>query len=206
MNFNVLFSFKREKDPALVLFSQQVVEKTKGNVTYEPEQAQVTKVETATRDFETAIANASTGDRDKIKRRNEKRAALELELTLLGKMLEMRIVEVETFYTEAGFEVRKSPVRNRQPFDQPKIKSLNQGTLSGTIAGITQDFPEGVTQLAAQHSQDNGSNWENGTYSNGKRFLVQGLEIRKEYLVRVRFHGTHGRISDWSEPVAFFVK
>ena len=205
MSFTITLAFKKLTNALLLLFVRYVVSKMKDNPVYAEEKKQVDVVDLAIGAFSTAITAASTGDRTKITVMHQKRKLLEDELTALARMMELRRVEDITFYTEPGFEVRKKPVRNTMPLQKPLIKALKQGVLSGTLDGEVIEIPDGVTQLAIQHSSDGGIAWTNGSYAAGKRFSVSGLAARNAYLIRVCFHGSFKRMSDWSEPKGLFL-
>lgn len=205
MSFTITLAFKKLTNAFLLLFVKHVVSKMKDNPVYVDEAAQVEVVDLATEAFSSAITAAGSGDRTKITVMHQKRKLLEEEVTALARMMELRRIDDITFYTAPGFEVRKKPTRNTMPLQKPVIKSLKQGVLSGTLDGEVVEVPDGVTQLAIQQSSDGGIAWTNGSYSAGKRFSVEGLLTRNAYLVRVCFHGSNKRMSDWSDPMSLFV-
>lgn len=205
MLYNVNLTFKKLTNALLVLFVNYVVSKMKSSSRYDSVKDQFILVDSSNQQFMQAVAEAATGDHNKIKVMHQKRGNLENELTALVRMMELTRDPDVTYYTEPGFEVRKKPVRNNMPLFRPVIKYLRQGTLSGSLDGEVVELPDGVTQLAIQQSIDGGIAWTNGSYSAGKRFSLEGLASRNSYLVRVCFHGSHKRMSDWSEPMALFV-
>jgi len=189
----------------LVIFVNYVVSRIKNNATYAAEADQVAVIELANTAFSAAISAAGTGDHTNVALMHKHRDTLENELTTLAKMLELHRGESVTFFTYPGFDVRKKPSRNLMPLAKPVIKALKQGVLSGTLDGEVVQIPDGFTQLAVQHSSDGGIAWTNGSYSAGKRFSVENLPARNAYLVRVCFHGSNKRMSDWSDPMGLFV-
>ncbi len=205
MLFTITLSFKKLTNAFLLLFVKHVVSVMKDNPVYAAEAAQVGIVDLANLAFTDAVTAAGSGDRTKITIMHQKRKLLEDEVTALARMMELRRIDDITFYTAPGFEVRKKPTRNFMPLQKPVIKFLKQGTLSGTLDGEVVEMPDGVTQLAIQRSNDGGIAWLNGSYSAGKRFNVSDLETRQAYLIRVCFHGSNQRMSDWSEPMGLFV-
>lgn len=205
MSFTITLAFKKLTNAFLLLFVKHVVSNMKDNPVYVEEAAQIDVVDAASEAFSAAITAAASGDRTKITVMNQKRSLLETEVTALARMMELRRMEDITFYTAPGFEVRKKPTRNTMPLQKPVIKSLKQGILSGTLDGEVVEVPDGVTQLAIQQSVDGGIAWMNGSYSAGKRFSVEGLASRNAYLIRVCFHGSNKRMSDWSDPMGLFV-
>ncbi len=205
MLFTITLAFKKLTNAFLLLFVKHVVSIMKNNPVYAAEAAQVEVVDLAIEAFSTAVTAAASGDRTKITIMHQKRKLVEDEVTALARMMELRRLDDVTFYTAPGFEVRKKPTRNNMPLQKPVIKFLKQGTLSGTLDGEVVEMPDGVTQLAIQRSSDGGIAWVNGSYSAGKRFSVSDLESRNAYLVRVCFHGSNQRMSDWSEPMGLFL-
>ncbi len=178
MLFTIVLTFKKLTNALLVLFVNFVVSRMKNNATYVDEAAQVLVVETANTAFSTAITAAGTGDHTNIALMRKRRDTLENELTILTKMLELHPGEDVTFFTFPGFEVRKKPTRNLMPLTKPVIKALKQGVLSGTLDGEVVELPDGVTQVALQHSSDGGIAWTNGSYATGKRFSIEDLTPR----------------------------
>lgn len=205
MYFTIVLAFKKLTNAMLLLFTNYVVTRMKNNATYTEEADQVEVVELANNAFSDSITAAATGDHTNVKLMQKRRQTLETELTILARMLELRRMSDVTFYTYPGFEIRKKPTRNLMPLSKPVVKYLKQGVLSGSLDGEVTELPDGVTQLAIQHSSDGGIAWTNGSYSAGKRFSVEGLTARNAYLIRVCFHGSNKRMSDWSDPMGLFV-
>ncbi len=205
MLFTITLAFKKLTNAIFLLFVKHVVSVMKDNKVYDQEAEQIGIVDLANQAFSDAVTAAGSGDRTKITIMHQKRKLLEDEVTVLAKMMELRRIDDITFYTAPGFEVRKKPTRNNMPLPKPVIKFLKQGTLSGTLDGEVVEMPDGVTQLAIQRSNDGGIAWLNGSYSAGKRFSAADLESRTAYLVRVCFHGSNQRMSDWSDPMGLFV-
>ena len=205
MGYIIMLGFKKFDDAKLLAYAKNVVAKTLGVPRYAAENAQVVLVETATTDFQTAVQNASTGDRVLISIRRDKRLVLTNELGLLAMKLELHTDEDESFFIGAGFEVRSKPQKHLLPLPAPSLKYVRQGTMSGFVDGEATDFPPSVTQIAIEYSSDGGLSWNNGTYSTGKRFRLENLAPRAEYKLRVSYQGTRQRMSDWSEPMGIFV-
>lgn len=205
MIYIIILSFKKLTNSLLLLFTTFVVTRMKNNATYVDEADQVLVVETANTAFSEAITAAASGDHHSIGLMHKHRDSLEKELTILTKMLELHTDQDVLFFTYPGFEVRKKPSRNFMPLSKPVIKALKQGILSGSLNGELVDYPEGVNQVALQHSSDGGIAWTNSSYSAGKRFSIEGLPPRNAYLVRACYHGSNKRMSDWSDPMGLFV-
>lgn len=205
MAYNILLDFKKYPDPNLVIFAKNVNTRMKDNARYLTEQPQVDKCIASLQGFESAVTDAQDGGRVLNQIRTEMRSIMLTDFTVLAKMLELHVNEDLTFFTEAGFFVRKRPVRSELPLERPILKFIKQGILSGSIDGEVENFPIQVTQLGVRYSTDHGTTWQNGTYSSGKRFTLSGLNPRKEHLVAVVFLGTQQRMSDWSEAMQLFV-
>lgn len=203
--FFILMSFKMYLDAELLKFAREVVTLMKGKAKYTDEQAQVTAVEAQIEVFQVASDKAAEGTTTFINDSVKQREDLLAKLVVLTKLLEVHTTEEEAFFTEAGFKVRQKPVRSNAPLPSPVIDDVQRDVLSGSIRGEVKDFPKGVSQIAVEHSNDNGSTWYNGTYSTGKRFKLEGLTPRKEYLIRTCYVGTFQRRSDWSETKSIFV-
>ncbi len=202
----IVLNFKRLSVPALLLFLKKVIGTMKGMPRYAAESKQVDVVDAAYLEFDTAAADAVGGGKVKVELRNQKSAKVLAEMDTLVRLMELHTDEDVTFFTEPGFSVQKTPVRHDGDLTKPVIKFLRQGVLENTADGEVTAYPVSVNQLAIRCSEDNGLNWKNGTYSAGKRFTIPNLETRKEYLVEACFHGTHGRMSDWSTSMKVFLK
>ncbi len=203
--FYILLSFKRLLDAELLKFAREVVSLMKGNAKYTDEQSQVTAVEAQIEVFQVASTKAADGTTAFINDSNTQREDLLAKLVVLAKLLEVHTTEGQAFFTEAGFVVRQKPVKSDAPLRMPVIEDVLRDVKSGSIRGMLKDFPKGVRQIAVEFSEDNGITWRNGTYSTGKRFKLEGLVPRQDYLVRVRYVGTFQRMSDWSEAKQIFV-
>jgi len=202
----ILLTFKKGPDAELLQFGNEVVAAMKDNPRYGADlQPQVLIVEDYLTQFQIAVNNAADGGHTLVQTRREKRKLLEKELTVLAKMLELHVDEDDTFFTGAGFQLRKQPERHLGPFPQPVLRYVRQGVMSGTVDGESLDLPDGVMQIGIEYSTDNGQTWHNGTYSTGKRFTIEALPPREEYLFHVCYQGTRQRLSDWSEPAGLFV-
>lgn len=205
MKFKILLNFKRLPDNDLTAFAENIVTNMLDNPVYAAEATQLGVVSTALDEFSLAAVNARDGGRTPKRIRDEKRESLLLALSLLVLQLEMYLTKEASFFTATGFSLHKSPERNIGPLPRASLKYVRRGMMSGTVDGESQEFPDSVKQLAVEHSSDNGLTWQNGTYSTGKRFTLAGLPVKKDCLVRVRFHGTRQRNGDWSEPLSLFI-
>ena len=112
---------------------------------------------------------------------------------------------VSSYVTDAGFHLKKKPVRSNQPLPQPEWNFLKRGVLSGTVEGEIKNLPAGVKEVGIKHSYDGWATEKNGTYSTGKKFVLAGLEVKREVEVKVCYLGTYQRKSDDSLAMPVFV-
>jgi hypothetical protein len=204
--FTINFSqFRDASDATLSKDVDDIVLKTKGNATYTDEQPQILLAEAANGKFKIAMSNASDGGKSFRELLDAARKELLFELNVLCRLFNTKVNEDITFFLNAGFTVKKSPVRDRNPLEKPLLDYFVRDVLSGTTRGKVKNFPKGVTQLAIEYSYDGGQTWHNGTYSAGKLFKLGNLTPKMTVSVRVRFLGTFQRESDWSDAMEVFV-
>jgi hypothetical protein len=201
----ILLDFKRLPIAELLLFILNVIKKMKDNSKYEAESSRLKAVEASYDLLVVATTEADKGGAVKKDARDIQRGKTLKEMDMLVQLMELHTEAAETFFLEAGFQLRKTPTRQDGPLEKPIFNYVRQGVLSGTIDGAVKNYPVSATQLALRYSEDKGLTWVNGTYAAGKRFSMVGLPIRKDVLVSACYHGTHQRMSDWSDPVSVFV-
>ncbi|MCC6722872.1 MAG: hypothetical protein IT258_00080 [Saprospiraceae bacterium] len=205
VKFLVTRHYKEKTDGDLIKFEQAVLLATDSVAAYDAVKDQVAAVKTAAAEFETAVANAAGGGTSLTDTKNQKRDLLLAKLDLLGTALQLTVKEDVTYITNAHYQVRIQGERSSEPLPDPELDFVNAGVLSGTTVGKVKDFPKGVKSIAVEYSEDDGLTWKNGTYTTGKKFTVSGMAPRKEYLVRVLYHGTFQRTSNPSKPLPVFV-
>jgi hypothetical protein len=200
----VRIAVKKDTDADLWQFGSDVITRMKNNVHYDPEKDQVGLVETTHLAYQAAVSAAADGGRSLILARKEKRTTFLQEKSRLVMMMELHTTEDATFFTDAGFRLRKTPARHLGPLPKPVIKYLRQGILFGSIDCESVDFPDSVKQIVARYSCDHG-----GPGTMGVTPAVKKLPFRTSNPARSTWCNcvttTRQRMSDWSEPVAIFV-
>lgn len=204
-NFNVTKHYKKFNDGDLRAFQSDVIAATEGVVSYASVQDQVSDVRVMGDAFSTACSNAASGGTTLIQTKNDKRELLLSALDTLGTALQLNAGEDLTFITKAHYQIKSVGEKSNEPLTDPSLLFVVAGVLNGTADGKVGALPKGVKTLAVEYSADNGLSWRNGTYSTGLKFTLSGLESRKEYLVRVIYHGTFQRTSNPSKPLPVFV-
>ncbi len=206
MLLEIIFSdWTKADDGNLFANTNGLVTKTKGKPAYANVQDQVLEVEAENARFNVASDNAKDGSKSAKTTLEKVRTELLFKLKILFMMMELNVNEPESYFLNAGLRVRAKPVRERTPLERPELDYFVRDVLSGTVRGKVKNFPKGVTQLAVEYSYDGGTTWHNGTYSAGKIFKLANLTTKVTVTVRVKFLGTHGRQSDWSETREVFV-
>jgi len=186
-------------------FCQQVVMKTDGVVRYAELQPQVDIVKPLLVAFVNAVAAASDGGKLLTQAKLNAKADLLAAMEDMAAMTKVFAKGDKTYVTEAGFELRKKGVKSDGPLDRPEWSYLKRGILSGTVEGEVKNFPKGVNELGIKHSDDGWATERNGTYSSGKKFVLSGLDPKKEVEVKICFLGTFQRKSDDSVAMPIFV-
>ena len=205
MNYLILLDFKKYSDEDLLAFGEDFGTRMTGKPRYAGEQTQLGITQTSLGAYKLAYSNASDGGRSLRDIREAQRNAFLAEVMLLVRLMETHTTEDITFFTEAGFKVRNKPVKEEGPLPKAALDYVKLGIKSGTVIGKAKKLPKSVVQIAVEYSTDNGVTWHNGTYSSGKKFLLEELTPRMDYLVRICYLGTRQRTGDWSKPLPVFV-
>ncbi len=156
-------------------------------------------------EFEAASVAAANGGTTLNETKYNKRTSFLESLDALGTALQLTVKDDLTYVTNAHYQYRNQPVKRNEPLPDPSLEFVATGVLSGTVVGKVSHFPTGVTSIAVEYSIDGGLTWQNGTYSTGMKFTLAGLAVRKDYQVRVIYHGTYQRTNNPSKPLPVFV-
>ncbi len=184
---------------------KNVVDATYKKPDYEGVANEADSVQVRYNEFDAACAAAANGGKSLTEVKQAKRTALLEALDALGTALQLTVKEDLSYITNAHYQYRNQPVKSNEPLPDPTQAYVIAGVLTGTVVGKVADLPKGVKSIAVEYSDDNGLTWKNGTYSTGKKFTLAGLVPRKDYLVRVVYHGTFQRTSNPSKPLPVFV-
>lgn len=205
LDVKVARHYKVFTDDELRSFEVDVVTATVDVAAYLAVKPQADAVEVAGDEFATACTNAADGGTALISTKNTKRKALLKKLDALGTALQLTVGTDLDYILKAHYKIVEPGEKSDAPLPDPELDSVKCGVLSGTVKGSVKAFPKGVTSIAVEYSDDNGLTWKNGTYSSGKKFLLEGLISRHDYLVRVTYHGTFQRTSNPSAYLPIFV-
>lgn len=206
-NYAISREFTRSSISDLIAFASAIKTNLGANPLFTTLQPLTDALAQACEALIAADARASAGSKaDRVAREARK-------IDLLA-MLEKTALQVQLLATEhadealiyaAGFTPRgsKGP-RSFAPLGAAEILTISRGKNTGTISGKCRNIA-GAVKFAIEWSDDSGSSWHNGQYSQGFSFQLQGLLPEKRYWVRARPLGTNRRVGDWSEPVTLFV-
>lgn len=206
-NIRVSRAFKRMNPTELLSFSFAVKTNLSSKARYTSLQALTNELNNACDAFTVAEAAAKEGGATERILRDAKMVDMRAVLEKIALQLDMMANEPpdETTILDAGYQIQGVPgARTRTPLGRAEILSIKRGKKSGSIQGKCRPMP-GVTKFSLEWSDDNGTHWHNGTYSQGSTFLMEGLTAEKRYWLRACPLGTHRRTGDWSEPVTLFV-
>jgi len=205
MSIQITASYKRGTFGEIEESCQQIILKTDGVARFKDLQKQVVIVKAKLSIFIAAVAEATDGGKLLTQAKMIAKKELVRELDALKDLVKVFAKDDETYVTGAGFTLRAKPVRSNLPLAEPEWNSLKRGKLSGTVEGEVRSMPKGVSELGIKYSYDGWVTEHNGTYSTGKKFVLKGLEVKKEVEVKVCFHGTFQRKSNDSLPMPIFV-
>jgi hypothetical protein len=197
----LLLDFKEGSDAELVSNTQIKLIRTKDVPAYKQEEAEVIVVEEELHAFIVAMSAAKSGGTEEKRIRDEQRTELEASLEALGNALIAHANGNPLYVTDTTFKLRQSEGgQTRQPLEAPRWNYLRRGVLSGTLSGEVANLPKGARGLMVQWRIVGDEQYTMAQPSNGKRITLSGLPILVKVEVRVRFFGTHNRMSDWSIP------
>lgn len=205
MRVQILDSFRKGNYGEVSEFCHFVISKTDGIARYADLQAQVDIVKPLLTAFDAAVVAALDGGKLLTQAKKDAKENLLDSMDDLKSLTKVFSKGDPTYATDAGFKLKPKPVRSQQPLPEPVIDSLKRGVLSGTIEGLIKDFPPGVKEIGIKYSYDGWVTENNGTYSTGKKFILAGLEVKREVEVKVCYHGTYQRKSNDSDAMHIFV-
>lgn len=205
MRIQISLSFRKGTYGEIGEFCQNVISKTDGVKTYSKLQAQVTIVKPLLTTYEGAVLAAMNGGKLLTQAKLQAKNNLLDGMEDLAALTKVYAEGVASYVTDAGFLLKKKGVRRNQPLPQPELDYLKRGILSGTIVGEVKKLPPGVNEIGIKYSYDGWVTEQNGTYSTGKKFVLEGLDVKREVEIRVCYHGTFQRKSDDSLPMSIFV-
>lgn len=191
--------FTKLKLTDLIAVGRDVVVKMTGNPAFPTPNPPLTAITSATDEAETAMQEASSGDRVKIAVRNEKKAALMDVLRNAAAYVQGNCDNDEANVLSAGFRVRKS----RTPVGMlPAPANVRLG-----YTGMSGEF---LLRLAAvrnklnytiQKAEAPAGPYETVATSSSSRKVLSGFTPGKTYWVRVCANGTAGA-GPYSVPVS----
>jgi cytolysin (calcineurin-like family phosphatase) len=205
LDVTVLKDYKKFSDDGLRALQENIVTATENVDTYKQVAQQAIDVKLAGIEFVKACTDAANGGTTLTDTKNTKRGILLKRLDALGTALQLNVKEDLDYITNAYYKVRSKSHRSDSPLPDPSLLFVENGTLLGTVVGRVAEIPKGVKSIAIEYSADEGKTWKNGTYSTGMKFTLAGLESRKDYLIRVIYHGTQQRTSNPSKPLPVYV-
>jgi hypothetical protein len=205
MSIQITSSYRLGTYGEIEEFSQQIILKIDGVTRFADLQLQIEIVKEKLGIFTIAVAEATNGGKLLTQAKIIAKKELIRELNSLRDLVKVFAKGEVTYATEAGFTLRAKSVRSNLPFLKPMPEYVKRGTLSGTVKGEVRDMPKGATELAIKYSYDGWVTEHNGTYSSGKKFVLEGLEVKREVEVKMAFHGTFQRQSDYSDAIRIFV-
>lgn len=206
MKLQVSLGFRRGTYGQIEEFANQVIIKTDGVAEYAALQEQVNIVKPLLTKFINAVAAASDGGKQLTQAKLAAKKELVDQLEVLALLTQINAKGNEFYLLGAGFNSRKKPVNNRnKPLAKPEWKYLRRGVLSGTVEGEVMNFPSGTKEIGIQYSYDGWQTAHNGTYTSGKKFIVKGLDIKREVELKLTFNGSFQRKSDASDAKGVFV-
>ncbi len=202
--FKILRTYKRATLSNLLQFVLTLVTNM-AKPRYDAVRDQVTLVSTALAEAQAAKTAAANKGKTEVQTRDIKIAALLVQVSVLADMMEAIHTEDITFYTEAGFELRKEPTKNEGELPVPEWKFVKNNIKEGSVKGQVKNFPKSANLLEVRCSNDGGLTWPYVFFSTGQTVTITGLEKRKDYLFSACFHGTRQRVSDWGANYELFV-
>ena len=205
MSIQISLSFKFGTFAAISEFCHFIISKTDGVARYSDLQNQIDKIKPLLTTYDAAILAASDGGKLLTQAKREAKVELLNAMEILAALTKGFSNGDSTYVTDTGFQLRQKAVHSKQPLPQPEWVYLKRGILSGTIEGLIKNLPPGVKEIGIKYSYDGWVTEHNGTYCTGKKFILAGLEVKRDVEVKVIYHGTYQRKSNDSKPMPVFV-
>jgi hypothetical protein len=171
-----------------------------GNANFPTPQPDMTVVDAAISDYDTALANSKDGNKEDRKIKNKKRSALASVLKALASYVELVANDDEAVLVSSGFELIKTPTPAGPlgPAQNFRVEAGDKGQLK-----LSCDANKLAKVYKMEYRQVGETGWEE-IDSTSSRYLLTGLESGKEYVCRVLLVGT-SPIRTYSDVATCFV-
>lgn len=201
-------AFKKKNDDELNMFASTLVENGKDK-DFDVFRATLDLLTTEAADYAAKLLKAQNKGQIEVTAKDDAKDTLLNRITEYAYYITGATIYTPEIIVKSGF-VPTSTARTRQNPDlslaAPFALKVQLGTSSGEVKlSFSLEDPRKVLKNALEWSDDNGLTWNSGTYFTGKRYLIKGLPVRKDLLLRVRSLGTYSRESDFSVPIAVYL-
>jgi hypothetical protein len=188
--------------PALIPYSQSVVQAMTGNPHFTSPSPALADVTTAITALQAAETVALTRAKGTVVVRNDKKAAL---VTLMGELCSyvQKTADADTengaaIIQSSGLPMRKTPVR------KPRVFAGKPGAVSGSVA-LTIASAGKRASYEWQLSTDGGKTWTDSAPSLAAKTTISGLPVPASVQFRCRAVTKAGP-GDWTPPLTVVVK
>ncbi len=196
----IIINFKNNTDSDMSDFGQSVITGMTGNPDFTTPVPSLADVSTAIANFDSAKADASTGNHAAVELKNQKRQILEELLYELGLYVELQSDGDIATMRRSGFKTTKDPAPVG-PLPKPtgfRVQSTGKGVIK-----LGLDRLQGAVSYQFEFKEATAADWSR-KISSKTRLLLTDLPSGKEYFFRVLPIGTSD-VREYSDEISSFV-
>ena len=205
MSLNVSLKFKSYPDDRLATFANTVYERMSVDTKYTALKPSVDNLHTGQILFNSTIANAALGGKDRTDDKNASREALIKLLVSIAHKIEEMTDDNPRVITEAGFDIRntnKTPKEDVTEMDTPVLTVTSNR--KGFAKLVWNKVPNAIN-YAIKHKAKTETAWQNGNYYSEPAFSFTNLESETVYEFQICALGPKNVSSDWTAPTSVWV-
>ena len=207
MRLYISRKFKKDPDDTLVTYSNTVYQKMTDDVKYAVYKPFVEDIKVKNDAFILGIANAKPGGTDRNSDKNDLREELIWILEGLAVQIERTPNVTARFITDAGFEVRNTEKKSKEPVTGLGIPqnfiAVNLSTAGH--AKITWDEVLNALNYTIRYKPKSEMVWQNGLYNDKGTYTFSQLKPDTVYEFEVCALGPNGLISEYASTVPVYV-
>jgi hypothetical protein len=197
-----IVNVSREQDAAIIPYCEFIIASITGNPFFTTPTPAITVVQAILNDYEAALADAASRDRNKVAVKKQLRKQLNAVLNQLGNYVNTQSAADVTKIVSSGFKISKLP----QPryVSAPENVAVKPGINPGSLViKVKKDkAANGFTFMIRNADVTDNSEWTSVTSSRSK-YEFTNLLRRTEYVVKVAVIGSNEQVA-YSAAVSRF--
>ena len=201
----VSLKFKKLPESDFVFFAEKVVQNMSSDAQFVSLKSSVDELKVRTIAFKTLTNDANAGGKLFTIQKNEKKAALDYQLTLLAKQVDLLADENEAVVVASGYEMKKTTAgRTIDEVDTPTGFKIDKVRKTGTLP-LSWDKVLGAKRYDLERRLIGQELWEYAGFTAATSLVLTNLEKGKEYELRICSTASTNVRSDWSDAISAFV-